>query len=129
MDMPADKKLEMEKEEFRDPNFIVLNALEPGAKVRGLKPISDGGVSYDALEVMSPEGDVYTLLLDPKSHQLTKLQYAAEQQQIRDELGDYRVIDGISFPFKLKHEAGPQKVEIEYDKIVVNPKIASDAFN
>jgi zinc protease len=127
-DMPPDMKLEMQKAEFRDPNFIVLNATMPGAKVRGLRPTSDGGVSYDTLEVISPDGDVYRLLLDPKSHQIAKMQYAAEAKQVRDELGDYRVVDGVAFPFKLKHDAGDRKVELEYDKIVVNPKIAADTF-
>ena len=28
---------EMEKALFRDPNFIVVNALQPGVKVRGLQ--------------------------------------------------------------------------------------------
>ena len=71
-DMPPDMKLEMEKARFRDPNFIVLNATQPGVKLRGLGPTADGGVSYDTLEVISPEGDVYKLLLDPKTHQIAQ---------------------------------------------------------
>ena len=128
MDMPPEMALEMQKAAFRDPNFIVLNALQPNAKLRGLLPVSDGGVSYDQLEVIAPDGDMFHLLLDPKTHQVVKMQYAAEGKQVHDELGDYRVVDGISWPFKFKHESGPQKVEIAYDKIVVNPKLAPDTF-
>ena len=128
MDMPPDKKLEMEKGQFRDPNFIVLNALQPGAKLRGLPRTTDGGVSYDTLEVISPDGDVYKLLLDPKTHQVARMLYLEEQQQARDELGDYRIVDGVSFPFKLKHDTGQARVELQYDKIVVNPKLGNDLF-
>ena len=46
-----------------------------------------------------------------------------------DDLGDYRVVDGIAFPFKFKHEMGGQKVEIDYDKVTVNPKLSPDLFN
>jgi zinc protease len=127
-DMPPDMKLEMEKAQFRDPNFIVLNATQPGVKVRGLKSTLDGGVAYDTLEIISPDGDVYKVLLDPKSHQLAKMQYAAEQRQVHDDLGDYRVVDGVSFPFKFKHEAGGQQVDIQYDKVTVNPKLGADLF-
>ncbi|HWE29256.1 MAG TPA: pitrilysin family protein, partial [Polyangia bacterium] len=127
-DMPPEMKLEMEKAQFRDPNFIVLNATQPGVKVRGLSPTADGGVSYDTLEIISPEGDVYKLLLDGKTHQVAKMQYAAEQRQVRDDLGDYRIVDGVSFPFKLKHDAGAQEVDIQYDKVTVNPKLTADLF-
>jgi zinc protease len=128
MDMPPDKKLEMEKGQFRDPNFIVLNALQPGAKLRGLPQTTDGGVSYDTLEVISPDGDVYKLLLDGKTHQVVKMLYLEEQQQARDELGDYRIVDGVSFPFKLKHDNGQAHVDIQYDKVTVNPKLTNDLF-
>ncbi|MDB4966841.1 MAG: peptidase domain protein [Myxococcales bacterium] len=129
MDMPPDMKLEMQKAVFRDPNFIVLNAIqEKGAKVRGLKTTTEGGVSYETVEIISPEGDVFKLLLDPKTHHVARMLYAAEGHQIHDELADYRVVEGVSFPFKYKHEAGPQKVEIDYDKIVVNPKLSPDVF-
>ncbi|HEX9101239.1 MAG TPA: pitrilysin family protein, partial [Polyangia bacterium] len=127
-DMPPEMRLEMEKAQFRDPNFIVLNATQSGVKVRGLKPTADGGVSYDTLEVISPEGDVYKLLLDPKTHQVAKMEYAAEQHQVHDNLGDYRIVDGVSFPFKFKHEAGGQQVDLQYDKVTVNPKLPNDLF-
>jgi zinc protease len=128
MDMPPEMAGEMEKASFRDPNFIVLNATEPKAKVRGLKPISQGGKSYDVLEVISPAGDVTRVLLDPKSHLVARLEYDSERGQVHDELDDYKMVNGVSFPFKMKHEAGNQKVEIEYDKIVVNPKLSPDTF-
>jgi len=128
-DMPPEMKLEMEKAQFRDPNFIVLNAAtQQGVKLRGLKPTAEGAISYDTLEVISPEGDVYTLLLDPKTHQIAKMLYSAEQRTNHDELGDYRVVDGVSFPFKFKHEAGGQQVDIQYDKVTVNPKLTPDLF-
>ncbi|MCU1278917.1 MAG: peptidase domain protein, partial [bacterium] len=127
-DMPPEMKLEMQKQQFYDPNFIVLNALQPGVKVRGLAPTAESGVSYDTLEVISQDGDVYKLLMDQKTHQLVKMQYAAEQRQVHDDFGDYRVVDGISFPFKFKHEAGGQQIDIQYDKVSVNPKLSPDLF-
>jgi hypothetical protein len=129
MDMPPDMKLEMQKTMFRDPNFILLNAAQDrAAKVRGLKPTYEGGVSYETLEIISPEGDVFSLLLDPRTHHVARMNYASEGRQVHDELGDYRVVDGVAFAFKYKHEAGPQKVELDYDKIVVNPKLSPDVF-
>ncbi|HEY2743163.1 MAG TPA: pitrilysin family protein [Polyangia bacterium] len=127
-DAAPEMRAELEKALFRDPNFIVLNALQPGVKIRGLKPTAIGAVSYDTLEIISVEGDAYRLFLDPKSHQVTRMQYLEEQKQVTDELGDYRIVEGVSFPFKFQHGSSGQQVDIQYDKIVVNPKLAADLF-
>jgi len=128
MDMPAEMKAEMERATFRDPLFILVHASAPGAKVRGLKPIVDGGVTYDAFEVVSPKNDVTRVLLDPKSHLPARLVYSAEGKQVRDELGDYRVVEGVELPFRAKHDTGDEKIDISYDKIELNPKLAPDLF-
>ena len=47
---------------------------------------------------------------------------------MQDALGDYRIVDGVTFPFKFKHEAGTQEIDIQYDKMTVNPKLPSDLF-
>jgi predicted Zn-dependent peptidase len=127
-DLPPDARSEMEKALFRDPNFIVLNALQPGVRLRGLKPTAIGGVSYDTLEILSVEGDAYRLFLDPKSHQVTRMQYLEEQKEVTDDLADYRIVDGVSFPFKYHHGSSAQQVDLQYDKITVNPKLAADLF-
>ena len=127
-DLPPDATAEMLKAPFHDPNFILFNALQPGSKVRGLNPTAEDGVSYDTVQVISPEGDLVTLLLDPKTHHVTKMRYLEEQKQANDNLGDYRIVDGVSFPFKLKHEVGGQLLEMQYDKVTVNPKLTPDLF-
>ena len=43
-------------------------------------------------------------------------------------LGDYRIVEGVSFPFKFKHDAGGQEVDIQYDKVTINPKLGNDLF-
>ena len=51
-----------------------------------------------------------------------------EGKQVHDELGDYRILDGVSLPFKLKHDTGSDKMEIVYDKIEVNPDLPESLF-
>jgi hypothetical protein len=128
MDMPAEMKAEMEKNFYRDPNFILLHAQQPAAKLRGLKPITDGGVTYDAFEIISPENEVTRLLLDPKTHLIAKMMFASNGKQVRLSFGDYRILDGVSYAFKLIHDAGDEKLDMVYDKIEVNPKLAPELF-
>jgi hypothetical protein len=127
-DMPSDQKAEMERAMFRDANFILVHASQPTARVRGLKPITENGTTYDAFEVLSPTNDITKVLLDPKTHQIARLLYAAEGHQVREEYGDYRILDGVSFPFHIKEDTGEQLIEVIYDKVTVNPKLAPALF-
>jgi hypothetical protein len=128
MDMPAEMKAEMERAQFRDPLFILPHALGAGVKVRGIRPVTEGGVTYDAFEVVSPGKDVTRVLLDPKSHLVVRLLYSAEGKQVRDELGDYRAVEGVQLPFRAKHDTGEEKLDLGYEKIELNPKLAPDLF-
>jgi hypothetical protein len=127
--MPPDAAAEMRKSLFRDEKFIVYNAAtDPNARVRGLKPEAAGGVTYDIVEVISPENDITRLWLDQKTHLVARMTYTEDGKPVTDELGDYRVVEGIKFPFATKHEAEIQKVEVSYKSIDVNPKLSPDLF-
>jgi hypothetical protein len=47
---------------------------------------------------------------------------------LRDELGDYRTVEGVQLPFRAKHDTGEEKLDLGYDKIELNPKLAPDLF-
>lgn len=126
--MPPDMKAEMQKAMFRDPNFILTNALLPNTKLRGSRSIGIGNVSFDVFDVISPDNDVTRVLLDPKTHQIARLVYVSEGKEVHDELGDYRIQEGVSFPFKLKHDTGSEKLDIVYDKVEVNPTLPQSLF-
>jgi zinc protease len=129
MAMPPDAAAEMRKSLFRDEKFILLNAAtDPNAKARGLKPLSAGGVTYDIVEVISPENDITRLWLDQKTHLIARMTYTEEGKQVVDELSDYRAVQGVQLPFKTKHDAEIQKIEVSYKSIEINPKLAPDLF-
>ena len=129
MDMPPDMKLEMEKAQFRDPNFIVLNALQPGAKLRGLPQTTDGGVTYDTLEVISPEGDVYKLLLD-RQDASGRQDAATSRSRSRRTTSSATTASSTACRSRSSSSTttGGQQVDIQYDKVTVNPKLANDLF-
>jgi len=66
VELPSDAVKAMQKGLLRDPNFILLYAQDGRLKARALPPVSDGGVNYDAVELISAEGDKTQVLLDPR---------------------------------------------------------------
>jgi zinc protease len=128
IDMPPDMKAEMQKAMFRDPNFILTNAQQPNTKLRGSRSVSVGDVNFEAFDVISPDNDVTRVLLDPKTHLISRLVYVSEGKEVHDDLGDYRIQEGVSFPFKLKHDTGAEKLEVVYDKVGFNPDLPPSLF-
>jgi zinc protease len=127
--MPPEAATELRKSLFRDDKFILYNAaVDPNAKVRGLKPEQFGGRTYDILEVISPETDVTRLWLDQQTHLVGRVTYTEAGKPVAHELEDYRAVAGVQLPFKTREEADIQKMEIVYKTIDVNPKLAPDLF-
>lgn len=128
-DLPAGVAAEMQKGLWRDSNFILLHASEPGSKVKALDPVTENGVKYDVLEIISPDGDSTRLLLDSKTHLIARELFKQQQQEGRIELSDYRREGGIAFAQKMILPAGNgQELELRLEKIEINKGIKPDLF-
>ncbi len=127
-ELPADAADVLRRGLWRDPNFILLYASQPKAKVRGLAPIADGGSKFDALEVISPDGEATKLLLDPKTHLISRILYSMDGKEVRVEMSDYKPEGGVAFPRKVSQSGEGQKMEISYDKVEVNKGLSPSLF-
>lgn len=128
VDLPPQAAISMRRGLWRDPNFILLHATQPGAKVRGLPPVTEGATTLEAMVVISPAGDQTTVYLDPKTKHIVKLVYTDDGKETRDELADYRAAGGILFPHKLTHVGANEKVDVSYEKIEVNKGLGAELF-
>ena len=102
VELPAPVADQMKKGLLRDPNFILLYARQGKLKARALAPISDGGLKYDAVELIGPDGDKTQVLLDPKTHLIARLDFQEEGKPTQQSLSDYRKEGGISMPHKIQ---------------------------
>jgi hypothetical protein len=128
IEMPPQAVEQMLKALWRDPNFILLHASQPGAQVRGLTPVQEGKLAYDVLEIIAPDGDSTRLYLDQKTHLIARMTYKSEDTDVRELLSDYQTESGIQWARKVSHEGGPQKLDIAYDKVQINQKLPKDFF-
>lgn len=129
-ELPPAMVAHMQKGLWRDPRFLLLRATEPGAQVRALPAVTEGGATYDALEIIAPDGAASArALLDPKTHYIVRLTYQDEGKESRDDLGDYRAVGDIPFAHKTSRAASDgSKVDITYDKMEVNKGVSPKLF-
>jgi zinc protease len=128
MELPSEVATQMKKGLLRDPNFILLYAQEGKLKARALPPVTDGGVKYDAVELIGPDGDKTEVLLDSKTHLIARFDYKEEGKSARQSFGDYRKEGGIAVPHKIQQSGEGTTMEVVYDKVTINPSLPATTF-
>jgi zinc protease len=128
LDPPAEMTAALERQRFRDPNFILRLARDKATSVGGKRGVSDGGKSWDTLVVVPPDGPPVTLFLDPKTHLITKMEYVEEGQKGVDRLEDYRPEGGVQIPRRLVHEAPDEASAMTIEGVKVNEGVPPKAF-
>ena len=127
-ELPAAAAAAGRRELWRNPNLVVLNAARPDASVRALPKVVEGKRTYDALMVVSAEGDACRLLFDPQTHQLARVVIAEDGKEARHELSAYKVEGGIAIARHLVSDQEDQHIERTLDKVQINKGLPKDAF-
>lgn len=127
-DLPAEQTTALRRELWRNANLVVLNAASPGVEVRALPPTLDGKNTYDVLNVVTPDGESVQLELDQKTHQLSKLGWMDDGQNVSLELSDYRSEDGIMCAHHLLLVTNDQRIDLSLDRVQINKGLPKDVF-
>lgn len=115
---------ELEDMKLESMLFPELNYAFNGVKLKldGIETLESGD-AYKVVLTM-PSGKESTRYFDVNSSLLVK----EISEQGTSEFSDYREINKIKFPFKLKQSMGPQSIDLTVLTIKVNDKINDDLF-
>jgi predicted Zn-dependent peptidase len=113
-------------EKFRDGGrlFPELLYFTPGfrATLDGMEAV-DGRPSY-RLKVIYPSGmietEFYEVLSGLKIRKISHMDTREQSIETMVELGDYRAVNGVKFPFSLKQHVGDQMIDIKVESITVD---------
>lgn len=88
------------------------------------------GKKYFIVEITPEGGEPRKLFINSSSCLIDKYQEPADEETAFVFLTDYRSVDGIMIPFKLRQTTGkPQyDIYIEYEEILVNPSLNDTLF-
>ncbi len=92
----------------------------------------DGKDAYK-IKVTAPSGDVSTEFYDVNTHLKVKEISVKETEQgsftIESTYDDYREVNGMLYPFKIRQSFGPQAFDLEVKSVEINTKIPADTFS
>ncbi len=115
--LPEGLLAQMRRALWREPHFVLANALRDGKDLR-----LDGAL----LELTAPGDQPIQLRIDPKTRDLLEIHFTEEDKPGLDRLSDYRLIEGgggLRAPFHAVRQSGAgDLLDITYDKIVLDEK-------
>lgn len=111
--VPAQRRAQINSQLWRDVVFLTANLDRDGLQVESLGTETIEGTSYDAVRVTPPEGEAFTLYLDPETMQPARISYTAMTQQgpqdATDVLSDYQRVSGVLVPHQTTTYHGDQE--------------------
>ncbi|WP_436515009.1 M16 family metallopeptidase [Ekhidna sp. To15] len=91
----------------------------------------NGSDSY-AIEVTLSKGNKYTVYFDAESGLKVRYSKTTETPQgtftQSVDYMDYQEVEGVKFPFLMKQQMGPQKIDMKASEVLVNQDISEDTF-
>ncbi|MBK9089416.1 MAG: aspartyl protease family protein [Holophagales bacterium] len=89
-----------------------------------------GGRAWTVVRFSYPDGDTYDLLVDPETGESTWSRSVADGRTTWTKLSDFRVVNGLRFPFRqeTEGETARQAQTVSWEKVTVNAGLDDDLF-
>lgn len=115
---------ELEDMKMESALFPELKYLEPSMKLNleGIETI-EGAEAYK-VTLQKPSGKTSTMYYDVQSNLL--IREISEQGVV--EYSDYKAVNGIKFPYKIRQSMGPQVIDLNVLAVKINSKLSDDLF-
>jgi zinc protease len=129
VEFTPEEMAQIEVERWREPELILLKALEPGAKLYLTADEAIGGQPHAVVKLRTPFGGLeVTLYVDRKTKLISKLTYSEGRVAQTDELSDYRDVGGLKIAHK-RHSTGGRETTIELRTVELDPKVDPKLFD
>ncbi|HWN72157.1 MAG TPA: insulinase family protein, partial [Haliangium sp.] len=129
IDLPPEGVAELEKQVWRDQEFILLRAAEPGVRVESLGQQSRDDATFEVLRITRADGLSVDLFLDPKTHLLRLVSYEeAPGQSTLERLDDYRAVDGLQIAHRRVTRSPEADLDVRVESVTINGTITGDIF-
>lgn len=128
--LPPEAVVEFRKQLWRDHEFVLLHALEAGAKLKLLPEKTEGGRTFDVVSVTRPDGLVSVVVeLDRKTRMLSQLSYSDQGVAASEAFADYRSVRGIKVAHKRVTQGADASLQVNVTKVRFDDSIKDTMFS
>jgi len=117
-------------ERWREPELILLKAVEPTSKLAPLADETVDGKPNAVIRLRSPVAEVdVTLYIDRKTKLVTRMAYSDGGNAESDEFSDYRDVGGLKIAHKRRSAGAGRSTTLDVKSVELDPKIDPTVFN
>jgi len=127
--MPAELSTQARAGLWREHELILLHVRESGTVVQAAGKETVGKETYDVVVMKRSAHDEETkVYLDPKTHRIARLAFEQGGAPAYEEYGDYRQVEGVWLPFRVRAEGGTQSYDVTINAIQLNAGYDASLF-
>ena len=129
VDMDGDNFAAIDFERWRDPDLILLKAVDPAAKLAPAPDETIDGKPHAVVKVSSPFPSLdVSLYIDKKTKLVTRMSFTdigpnGQRSSETDDFSEYRDVGGVKVAFKRNSTTEGRVTTLEYSKIELDAKI------
>ncbi|HEY1552450.1 MAG TPA: pitrilysin family protein [Kofleriaceae bacterium] len=116
-------------EAWREPELLLLKAIDPASKVAPLPDDTIDGKPHSVVKLTSPFGPDVLIFIDQKTKLVTRTMFADGHQSETDDFADYRDVGGIKVAFKRASQTVGRVTNLTVDKADLAAKIDPKTFD
>ncbi|HTR51738.1 MAG TPA: pitrilysin family protein [Kofleriaceae bacterium] len=116
-------------ERWREPELILVKALDPSAKIMPAADETIDGKPQAVVRLPAPvPGLDVVIYIDRKTKMVSRLGFSDGRTNQADDFSDYHEVSGIQIAFKRKSTGGGRTTELTLSKFEVDPKLDTTTF-
>lgn len=128
--LPPEAVVEFRKQLWRDHEFVLVHALDKGAKLQLLPEQTRNGKTYDVVRATRADGLVSVeLQIDRKTRMLRQISYTDQGVAASEEFADYRKVQGILVAHERVTKGADATLQVNVTKVTFGGKINNSLFS
>lgn len=129
IDIPASQMPAIDFERWREPDMILLHALDKSANPVPLADDTVDGKPCSVFKITSPSGNVdITIYVDKKTKLVARITYSDGGITNIDDFSEYKDVSGVQVAFKRVSSGGGRSTTLQLKSVEIDPTVDAKIF-
>ena len=129
VEMQGPEIAQVDFERWREPELILLKALEPKAKIWAVADVDIDGKSHFAVKIQAPHGPELTLHFNKQSKLLVRMTFLEGGTLQIDDFSEFKEVNGVKIAHRRHSHGGKRTTKLDLKSVELDPKYDPKVFD
>lgn len=128
VDIGAGDFASIDFERWREPELILLRAIDPAAKAQLVADETIAGAPHSVVKLRAPNGIEVNVYIDKKTKLITRMKYAEGAQEEIDQFSNFKDVNGVKIAHTRQSGGQGRETKLELKTVELDPTIDPKLF-